>query len=349
MAQGATLRFDVKGQRGELPAIGFGTANLKGEVCERSVGFALQANYQMVDTALLYGNQEQVGRALRQSGRARSEIWVTSKVGFFPPGSDKLWMYSADNVKGDEPASIDKCLQQLGVDYVDLMLLHNPIASAAEYNAACLPHFFEHFNSTGSDLAVRPSHLPDGSCLRDLITTAKGMQAREARDLAASRSVRERSWRALEEAQRAGKCRYIGVSNYPVPLLEEMKEYASVMPAINQVELHPGCALPELVSYARQCDMAVIGYGTGTFVSITKSPLVTQLAEKHCVSKIQVVLRWMLQRGVVSIPRSTSKDHIHENLHITHFELSDDDMQELDGLDRAYPFYWDSRPTIDTL
>lgn len=143
---------------GKIPHLGFGTATLFGERCTTAVAEAIKLGYRHVDTALLYANHEAVGAGIRKSGVSREEIWVTSKIAFFPPESAGVWMYGGigeegnatspgsvgeNNEMGKEEASIDLALQQLQLEYVDLLLIHNPCSSVPEYNAACMPHFFE--------------------------------------------------------------------------------------------------------------------------------------------------------------------------------------------------------------
>ena len=175
-----TFKFDVKGQRGELPQVGLGTAGLDGERCVSAVVEALKQGYRVIDTALLYGNQLEVGEGVRKSGLDRKDVWITSKVAFFPPNSDDLWG-AADhkglNDKGGEEASIDLTLKQLGVDYLDLLLIHNPAASKEEYSAAAHPHFFEMFTYQGKEEAVRPERLPDGDNIRDLIAQGQATKS----------------------------------------------------------------------------------------------------------------------------------------------------------------------------
>jgi len=117
-----SFMFKCKGQEGSIPKIGFGTATLTGETCREYVGAALEAGCRHVDTALLYNNQVEVGEAIRASGIPREEVWVTSKVAFFPPDSKGVWMFNPNNIKGREAASIDLSLRQLQMNYVDVFL-----------------------------------------------------------------------------------------------------------------------------------------------------------------------------------------------------------------------------------
>ena len=330
-----------------IPQIGLGTATLKGDDCIAAIEFAASIGYRMFDTALLYGNQVAVGEGIRKSGLLRDQVWITSKVGFFPCDSDKVWMFSADNVKGSEASSIDICLSQLKMDYVDLMLLHNPCTTAVEYNSATLPHFFEYFNATGgSSYTIKPSTLASGEDMRELILSVHRQRCRDI-DKSIAFERRKQSWLALEDAQRSGKCRHIGVSNFPVEMLVEMKSYASVFPAYNELEFHPRYASPLLREVAAEMGVCLIGYGTGNSVVIGRAldhpsyRVLEDMAIRHGRSVMQVLIRWTLQHGVVAIPRSRSNEHITQNIDVFGFELTADDMQQLDALNEDHPYYWD--------
>jgi diketogulonate reductase-like aldo/keto reductase len=336
-----------------IPQIGLGTATLKDEACISAIEFAVSVGYRMFDTALLYGNQVAVGEGIRKSGLSRDQVWITSKVGFFPCDSDKVWMYKADNVKGSERGSVDLCLQLLKMDYVDLMLLHNPCTSAVEYNAATLPHFFEYFNvSGGSSYAISPRTLASGEDMRELMLGVHHQRCRDNVDKEVALERRKQSWRALEEAHRVGKCRHIGVSNYPVELLLEMKSYATIMPAYNELEFHPRYASPLLREVAAEMGVCLIGYGTGNSMIINKSiehpshAVLEEVAVKYGRSEMQILVKWTLQHGVVAIPRSGSNEHITQNIDVFGFELAEEDMARLDALNEDYPYYWDRTSSV---
>eukprot|EP01048_Picozoa_sp_COSAG05_P001527 COSAG05_NODE_52_length_23775_cov_49.471110_2_plen_323_part_00 len=258
-----SLAFKPQGG-GKIPAIGFGTATLFGNQCKVAVTDAIKLGYRHIDTALLYANHEAVGAGIRASGVPRDQLWVTSKIAFFPPKAKGLWMYEGigpagrktspdsvgkNNEKGGEAASVDLALKQLGMDSVDLLLIHNPASSRPEYNAACMPHFYELIGSLPPVL-----RLPISGFWR-LVNTLTGPGGMSS----ASRDVRAASWKALEAAQKAGKCKYIGVSNYPPALLEEMKGYATVLPAVNQLELHPRFSSPALRKLAKEMGIVLTG------------------------------------------------------------------------------------------
>ena len=219
--------FSIPAAGGSLiPQIGLGTANLKGEACSAAVCSAIRMGYKYIDTALLYENQEAVGEGIRRSGVSRDDVFVVSKVAFFPSSSDgDTWMFNANNLKGKEEASIDLCLEQLGLDYVDLLLVHNPVTTMPEYRAASCPHFFELFSHSNNPKAV-PTELPDSTPLRALVIDQKLAQARSDQAEAAvaagstgvdavkarAREARAATWNALERAHASGKAKMIGVS-----------------------------------------------------------------------------------------------------------------------------------------
>jgi diketogulonate reductase-like aldo/keto reductase len=147
------FEFSVRGQSGKIPKVGLGTATLFDQQCTNAVRTAIRAGYRHIDTALLYNNQKAVGEGIRQAIAAgevtREELWVTSKVGFYPADADgtNTWIpieWTASNCKGKQTTlqAVDECLELLGLEYVDLMLIHNPAAELTEYRASGAPHFF---------------------------------------------------------------------------------------------------------------------------------------------------------------------------------------------------------------
>jgi len=190
---------------------------------------------------------------------------------------------------------------------------------------------------------------------REKIIQEKRNESLLQKNSASSRRIREASWAALELALDQKKCRYIGVSNYPVQLLLEMKEYARIMPAINQLEFHPKFASPELRRICKELGIVLVGYGSGTFVSIlekyspTQMKELVQIADKVGKSPTDVILRWTTLSGVAIIPRSSTEKHQIENLNINSFDLEPEDMKILDSMNEDYPFYWDPFPTVHSI
>lgn len=160
--------------------------------------------------------------------------------------------------------------------------------------------------------------------------------------------MRAETWRALEDAQQAGKMRYIGVSNYHPMLIAGMLNYARVMPCINQLEFHPRFSSPELQLQAKELGFVLIGYGSMRSVKIEDNRTVKQIAARRGTHPAKIVLRWTLQKGVVIIPRSTKAKHIVENLDCASPEcaLSAEEVAALDNLNENHPYYWSPSPTV---
>lgn len=340
--------FCVGEQQGVMPNIGFGTAGLHNKTCVDAVVSAINVGYRMIDTALLYGNQVEVGEAVRACGVPRESLWVTSKVGFFPADNTNVWMYNGNNVKGNEEESVKLSLNQLGLEKVDLMLIHNPTTSAVEYTAATMPHFFELGSHQGWDSAIKPTTLSDGEEMRPMLIDYKRSKIKGAVNIDDALKVRKESWKALEKAYKEGKTRYIGVSNYPAELLLEMKSYAEIMPMVNEIEFHPMFAPSLLRKVCKELGVMLIGYGFSHSCMFAKEPCIETIAAKHGVSYMQVVERWMIQNEVTPIQRSKSPDHIAQNFDVFSFVLSDADMNTINALNKEYPYYWDPIASVLT-
>lgn len=248
----------------QIPLLGFGTFKVKeGQDVEQAVATALDLGYRHVDTAMIYRNEEGVGRAIAASGFDRSEIFVTTKV------------WNSD--QGYEPtfAAIDASLGRLGTDYVDLYLVHWP----------------------------KPAHTVE-------------------------------TWRAMEEIQASGKARAIGVSNFMTHHLDLLLENANVIPSINQIQFHPHLQSPDLVEYCDERGIVIEAWGPLKQGLIMDDAELAAIAGAHSVTVPQVVLRWMLQRGVVAIPKSVTPSRIAENADLYGFELSADEMATINAMDR---------------
>jgi len=340
----STFSFKVKGQEGAIPQVGLGTATLFDDVCAEAVHEAIRCGYRAIDTALLYNNQEAVGKGIKAAIDAgdvtREDLWVTTKVGFYPGPADgsNCWVpieFHQCNRKGKANAveAVDLCLSKLQLEYADLVLIHNPATEIAEYEASCCPHFFE---LSKSDLTGEEREMIIQSRLKKVqYSGAAGVEARKE------------TWLGLEQVQKVGKCKFIGVSNYPPPLIDEMRGYATVMPCVNQLELHPRFSSPSLRQFAAANGIVLTGYGTGNSVSIEDNEVVRSIAARLAISAVAVVLCWTLQRGVSVVPRSASPAHIKENLGVLDQDpLSEADMQALDELNAAHPYYWSPMPLL---
>jgi diketogulonate reductase-like aldo/keto reductase len=329
--------FNVKGQQGSIPSLGLGTATLFNNICKTTVFEAIKLGYRHIDTALLYDNQEAVGAGIAEAISAgfctREDLFVTTKVGFYPAAADgaNCDVHIAchpENKKGfaETAAAVDLCLSKLGLPYVDLVLVHNPCTTIAEYQASTCPHNF--------DLSKTRFTRTE----RELILGGRLAQAHAAWDPDAACAARAATWKALEAAKGAGKARFIGVSNYSPYLLKQMESYATVAPAVNQLELHPRASAPTLRALAAASGMALTAYGTGNSVAIEKSPVVAAVAKKHGTSPVGVVIQWTLARGVTVIPRTATLSHMKENLESAGKQslLSAEDLAQLDALNDAY-------------
>ena len=244
-----------------MPTLGFGVWQVPpGGECQNAVRSALELGYRHIDTAQAYGNEESVGRALRDSGVPREEVFLTTK---FYPGRD------------DPAAEAELSLRRLGVDQVDLYIIHWP--------------------QRGPTWA----------------------------------------WPGMEEAQRRGYARSIGVSNFSVDELEQVIAIANIAPVVNQVQFSPFEYRRGLLQACVDRDVELEAYsplGTGRHLS---HKTVAEIAGRAGRTPAQVLLRWCVQRGTVVIPKSTHRERIEENGQIFDFVLSDADMASLDQLDRT--------------
>ena len=247
----------------QMPRLGFGTNTLNNSVGSRSVSDAISVGYRLIDTAHIYGNEEAVGQGIKQSGIDRKELFITSKLWVDDSGYEKTKI------------AFETSIKKLGVDYLDLYLIHRPRGDV------------------------------------------KG------------------SWQALEELNKAGKIRAIGVSNFEPEQLNELMEYAKIPPVINQIETHvffqENKSYPFLKSSKTQME-AWSPFAAGRN-EIFSNPILAEIGKKHTKSIAQVCLRWHFQRGVIAIPRSSQKAHMIENLNIFDFVLDESDMKTIATLD----------------
>jgi len=336
-------------QIGSIPRIGFGTGTLLGDECVASVRSAIRAGYRMIDTSLLYNNQESVGQAIREAIAAgevtREELFITTKVAFFPADAKLgnnafagiFGRFHSENVKGFDStsAAVQLCLDKLGLSYVDLVLIHNPATNLTEFDAAGVGHFFELAGNTPRVFSEEERAL-----------IMKHRLAKVKIDRQKAEAARAATWKALEDARQSGKAKFIGVSNYCCELVTAMKRYATVLPCVNQMEMHPRYASPEMRALAKDMGFVITAYGSGNSVKVEQNATVKEIAKRNGMTPTGVVLRWTLQKGAVVIPRSGSVEHIVEN--ITAAEpskvLDSKDMATLDAMDEAYTYYWSPKP-----
>jgi 2,5-diketo-D-gluconate reductase A len=248
----------------EMPALGFGTLYLKGPEGANNVAQAIALGYRLLDTATIYGNEEAVGKGIKESGIDRKKLFI----------STKLWV-SDMGYEGTKKA-LERSLQKLGVDYVDMYLIHRP-----------------HGDVPGS-------------------------------------------WKAMEELYKAGKIRAIGVSNFDPAQLADLVAKSEIKPAVNQIELNPYFQQPELQKSIETLGVKVEGwspFAEGRNGLFTNSVLV-EIGKKYNKTPAQVTLRWLIQRGIVVIPRTSNQEHMKENLAVFDFKLADEDMQQIAALDK---------------
>ena len=253
----------------KIPVIGFGTYKTTDQAGIQPVIDALANGYRLIDTASKYENEEAVGKAIKISGVPREEIVVTTK----------LWR---ENL-GYEQTKIafNESLNKLGLDYIDLYLMHWP-ANTINY---------KNWQKTNAD-----------------------------------------TWLAMEELQAAGKIKSIGVSNFWQEHLEALFQTANVITAINQIEFHPGYWQPELTAFCQKQGIVVESWSPLARGKVFGNEILEGIANKHHKSVSQVCLHWVIQHNVVVIPKATTPQRIMENMNLFDFELSDEEMQQINNL-----------------
>jgi 2,5-diketo-D-gluconate reductase A len=244
-----------------IPQIGFGVYRIPDTEVAEAVTTAIELGYRSIDTASVYGNERGVGEAVRASGVARRDLFITTKL--------------QRQTMGREAAAreFDTSLQQLGLDYVDLYLIHWPVPSL--------------------DLFVE-------------------------------------TWEALQEIHAGGRARNVGVSNFQIPHLERLRLETGVIPAINQVEVHPYLPQGDLRAYHKEHGIVTEAWSPlAKGGDLLGEQLIQDIAGKHGKSPAQVVLRWHVQLGNVIIPKSVNARRMAENLDILDFELSTQDFADI--------------------
>ena len=248
-----------------IPRLGFGTWQLNGDTAVRCVEAALAAGYRHIDTAAMYGNEGEVGQAIRAAGVPRDELFLTTKV------------WPSDMREADCLRSAERSVRLLGVDQIDLLLIHWP-----------------------------SNHLP----LKEQV-------------------------RSLGLTKTRGLTRHIGVSNFPVRLLEQALSISEEPLATDQVEHHPHVDQSALLEFCRGRGMALTSYSPIAKGALLGEPVLVEVARAKGKTPAQVVLRWHMQQpGNVAIPRSSNPKRIVENIDIFDFELSPDEMAQISGLAR---------------
>jgi len=258
----------------EMPMLGFGVFQVTNlEECERSVVDAIDIGYRLIDTAASYGNEEAVGKAIKGSGVARKDLFITTK----------LWIHS-NGYEGAKKA-FENSLKRLQLDYLDLYLIHQPFGDV--YG----------------------------------------------------------EWRALQDLYKEGRVKAIGVSNFHPDRLIDLIVHNEIVPAVNQIETHPFHQQNETQKFLRENNVQIESWGPFAEGrnNIFRNGLLLSIGAKYNKSVAQVILRWLIQRGVVAIPKSVRKERIEENFNIFNFELSAEDMDAIKSLDTRASAFFDHR------
>ena len=258
----------------EIPALGFGVYQSAPEETVAAVATALEVGYRHIDTAAAYGNEREVGKAIRDSGLARDEVFIETKIWITDYGYDQTLH------------AFEKAVGKLGVEQLDLLILHQ-----------ALPDEFE---------------LTIGA------------------------------YRALEKLYADGRVRAIGVSNFMTRHLDRLLAETEIVPAVNQIEVHPYFKQPELLAY--DTERAILNqawspiggitfYRDGKHTSTLENPVIDEIAAAHQKTPAQVMLRWHLDQGRQVIPKSVTPSRIRENFDVFDFELTADELSDIDALD----------------
>ena len=248
-----------------IPRIGLGVFKMEeGREVSHAVEAAIEGRYKSIDTAKIYQNEAGVGQAIRRTGVSREDIFVTTKV------------WNSDQGYDSTLRAYEKSLQELGLGYADLYLVHWPV---------------------------------------------KGKY--------------KESWRALETIYNEGRVRAIGVSNFLVHQLEDLLESAASVPMVNQVEFHPRLQQPDLQAFCRSNGIQLEAWSPIMKGRVMDIPELVEIGNRHGKNAVQITLRWIYQKDIVSIPKSSRKERIVSNVDIFDFELTDQEMARIDALDQG--------------
>jgi len=250
----------------QIPQLGLGVWQVPAPDTKENVLHALRTGYRHIDTAAAYGNEREVGEAIRASGLAREDVFVTTKC------------FNDDHGRAKATRALDASLERLGLDHVDLYLIHWPVPSRDRY---------------------------------------------------------VETWEAFVDAQQAGKAKAIGVSNFQPDHLARIIDATGVVPAVNQIELHPYLQQAELRRVHAERGIVTESWSPLAQGEVLDDPVVTRIAEAHGVSAGQVVIRWHLQLGLVVFPKSVTPERVEQNFDVFGFELDDDEMRAIEGLERG--------------
>ena len=259
------MKFVTLNNGVKMPILGYGVYQVDPKECERCVSDALEVGYRLIDTAQAYYNEEGVGAAIPNSGIPREELFLTTKV----------WITNAGYEKAK--ASIEESLKKLKTDYIDLLLIHQPIG---DYYG---------------------------------------------------------TYRAMEEAYEEGILKAIGVSNFYPDRFVDISNFVKVQPAVNQIETHPFQQQKQARKYLDKYHTQIESWGPFAEgrKDLFQNPVLQEVGAKYGKTVAQTVLRFLIQSGVVVIPKSTHKERMQENFNVFDFTLNEDDMQKIQALDEA--------------
>ncbi len=249
----------------EIPQLGFGVFQIEPENTKDATLAALEVGYRHIDTAEMYGNEKEVGQAVRESGIDRGEIFVTSKLnnGFHDPE--------------DAARAFQQSLDVLDIDYIDLFLMHWPLPGVGDY---------------------------------------------------------VETWKAMEKMYEGGKVRAIGVSNFKQHHLNRLFAETTVVPAANQIEIHPYLTQDDLRDFDRQHGIATEAWSPIAQGKVLQDPVLVRIANRVERSTAQVTLRWHIQRGDIVFPKSVTRERVQENFDLFDFELNDADMSDITAMNK---------------
>ncbi|TFD53989.1 aldo/keto reductase [Cryobacterium frigoriphilum] len=248
-----------------IPQLGFGTYQVTPETTKAATLAALKAGYRHIDTAEMYGNEKEVGQAIAESGIARADIYVTSKLN------------NGFHDRADALAAFDGTLEALGFDYLDLFLIHWPLPAVGDY---------------------------------------------------------VETWKAMEEMQRSGRVKTIGVSNFQQEHLQRLFDETDTVPAVNQIEVHPYLTQEPLRAFNTANGIVTEAWSPLAQGGVLADPVITTIAERLGRTTAQVTLRWHLQRGDVIFPKSVTQSRVEQNFALFDFELTDADLAAIGALNR---------------
>jgi len=248
-----------------MPLLGLGTYNMFGEVVTNAVHVALETGYRLIDGAQMYHNEKEVGEGIRRSGIPREEIFITTKIDNCNQGYDETIR------------SYEQSLKDLGIEKVDLLLIHWPI-----------------------------------------------------------KGKREATWKALEKLYADQRVGAIGTGNYLLPFLHELKSYSSYTPTVNQIEFSPFLNLTPELEYCKENKICLQCYTPLMRGQKHDDPRIVDIANRYGKTPAQIILRWAVQQGISTIPKSENPARIKENFDIFNFELSDMDLHILNNLNEDF-------------